>query len=266
MKGAPGLVATVTLSFIVGACAAATAPTPLASLAPAPTLSATPTQGSTPTASSTALIQDIMAFEPLGPIGAGTYFIDPDGDPSTPLRVVYDVPADGWSKWIGAAKFSDAGHVGLSITTVANLVTDGCTRPCVGRSTGRTERRRPRRGAGGAGPVRGDVAAERRDRLRLQREASGMDRARPAGRGSRQTSDASPNATKATSRAGSRSSTRRNQGTRSTATRGPGYREEFWILDVEGTRLMIAAEQSPGSPSEDIAERDAILDSIRIEP
>ena len=47
---------------------------------------------------------------------------------------------------------------------------------------------------------------------------------------------------------------------------GPGYREEFWILDVEGTRLMIAAEQSPGSPSEDIAERDAILDSIRIEP
>ncbi len=26
---------------------------------------------------------------------------------------------------------------------------------------------------------------------------------------------------------------------------GPGYREEFWVLDVEGTRLMIAAESSP---------------------
>lgn len=29
---------------------------------------------------------------------------------------------------------------------------------------------------------------------------------------------------------------------------------------------MIASEQSLGSPSEDIAERDTILDSIRIEP
>ena len=47
---------------------------------------------------------------------------------------------------------------------------------------------------------------------------------------------------------------------------GPGYREEFWILDVEGTRLMIAAERSAGSPSEDLAEQQAILDSIRIEP
>ena len=47
---------------------------------------------------------------------------------------------------------------------------------------------------------------------------------------------------------------------------GPGYREEFWILDVEGTRLMIAAERSPGSPEEDLAELRAILDSIRIEP
>lgn len=26
---------------------------------------------------------------------------------------------------------------------------------------------------------------------------------------------------------------------------GPGYREEFWILDVDGTRLMIAAGRSP---------------------
>ena len=47
---------------------------------------------------------------------------------------------------------------------------------------------------------------------------------------------------------------------------GPGYREEFWILDVEGTRLMIAAGRSPGSPPADLAELRAILDSIRIEP
>jgi hypothetical protein len=47
---------------------------------------------------------------------------------------------------------------------------------------------------------------------------------------------------------------------------GPGYTEEFWILDVGGIRLMIAAERSAGSPQDDLAELRAILDSIRIEP
>jgi hypothetical protein len=47
---------------------------------------------------------------------------------------------------------------------------------------------------------------------------------------------------------------------------GPGYTEEFWILDVEGTRLMIAAERSADSPQQDLEELNTILDSIRIEP
>lgn len=47
---------------------------------------------------------------------------------------------------------------------------------------------------------------------------------------------------------------------------GRGYKEEFGILDVEGTRLMIAAGRSPGSPRRDLVELSAILDSIRIEP
>jgi hypothetical protein len=46
---------------------------------------------------------------------------------------------------------------------------------------------------------------------------------------------------------------------------GPGYTEEFWILDVDGTRLMIAAEQSPGVPSGDVDVLRTILESIRIE-
>ena len=47
---------------------------------------------------------------------------------------------------------------------------------------------------------------------------------------------------------------------------GPGYSEEFWILDVEGSRLVIVAERSPDMPDKDIAVLRAILDSIRIEP
>jgi len=67
-----------------------------------------------------------MALEPFAPLEPGTYSIDPDGDPSTPLRVVYEVPVEGWSQWIGAVKFADDGHVGMSVTTVTNLVRHGC--------------------------------------------------------------------------------------------------------------------------------------------
>jgi hypothetical protein len=42
--------------------------------------------------------------------------------------------------------------------------------------------------------------------------------------------------------------------------------EEFWILDVAGTRLMIQAKWFSESPPQDIAEMRAILASIRIDP
>jgi hypothetical protein len=40
--------------------------------------------------SPTPTIHDIMELEPFAPLELGTYFIDPDLDPSTPLRVVYE--------------------------------------------------------------------------------------------------------------------------------------------------------------------------------
>lgn len=50
------------------------------------------------------------------------------------------------------------------------------------------------------------------------------------------------------------------------AYQAPGQTEEFWILDVEGTRVVFVSFDSPLSPAADIAERDAMFDSIRIEP
>jgi hypothetical protein len=46
----------------------------------------------------------------------------------------------------------------------------------------------------------------------------------------------------------------------------PGQVEEDWLLDVDGTRLMIATLRSPGSSKGDIAELRSILDSIDIVP
>ena len=82
---------------IVSGCAGAT-PSPK----PTPSPTQAPTANPTPTASST--IQDIMALEKFAPLEPGSYFIDPDSDPSTPLRVVYEVPVEGWSQWFGAVK------------------------------------------------------------------------------------------------------------------------------------------------------------------
>lgn len=216
--------------------------------------------------SPTPAVQNIMELEPFAPLEPGTYFIDPDGDPSTPLRVVYEVPAEGWSMWIGAVKFAEEeGHVGVSITTVTNLVRHGChdhswADPPVGPSINDlaaaladlapfrvTSPPKDVTALGYSGkhlewtvpdlPVR-EVGDDRRftgcEEGKLKSWVAFVDTA--------------------------------EEGDAYYGYSGPGFREEFWILDVEGTRLMIEAGRSPGSPPKDLAELRAILDSIRIEP
>jgi hypothetical protein len=71
------------VALALGACAPGpeaadpTIPSPMAPSDPSPT----------PT------VQDIMELPYFSPLEPGTYFIDPDLDPSTPLRVVYEVPS-----------------------------------------------------------------------------------------------------------------------------------------------------------------------------
>lgn len=45
---------------------------------------------------------------------------------------------------------------------------------------------------------------------------------------------------------------------------GPGQVVEFWVLDVEGTPLVIEATWFPDSPAEDVASLRAILDTVVI--
>ena len=215
---------------------------------------------SEPTASPT--IQNIMELPDFAPLEPGTYFIDPDADPSTPLRVVYEVPMEGWSQWIGAFRRSSEteGHVGVSIMTVTNLVRDGC--------------RDHRSADPPVGPSVDDLAAALADLApfrvtspprdvtafgyrgkhleltvpHLPHEGKGLDG------GFTECVDGNLNSWIAPTTGAFNGYS------------GPGYSEEFWILAVEDTRLVITAERSPGSPRGDLAEMRSILDSTRIEP
>jgi hypothetical protein len=252
----------------LGACAPGTE----ASDAPVPSPPAPSDSSPTPT------IRDVMEIEYLAPLEPGTYSIDPDVDPSTPLRVLYEIPAESWLRWIGAAKPAEEGtacsssgcpghpsHVSVVITTVTNLVVHGCrdhswADPPVGPSVDDlataladlapfrvTSFPKDVTIFGYSGkyleltvpdlPVEGDPGDDRRFTGCVDGNLMSW-----VGAIDTEPGDAYYGYT------------------------GPGFREEFWILDVDGTRLVIAAERSPGSPPKDLAELSAILDSIRIEP
>jgi hypothetical protein len=245
MKNRLGRPLALAVVLALGACSSG----PGTADAPAPS-SVTPSETDTaPTA------QDIFTGD-LSPVEPGTYFIDADLDPSTSLRAVFDIPAEGWSSWLGATKFGpNDGHVGVTITTVVNLVTDGCrdhlaadppVGPTVDDLATALSELEPFEVTTPPEDVTiygyhgkhlewtvPDIAFDRCDAGDVRSWVAPIDVAEPG--------DAFYGYT------------------------GPGYTEEFWILDVEGTRLMIAAERSPGSPTEDLAEQRAILDSIRIE-
>jgi hypothetical protein len=225
----------------------------------------TDTADSPPTAisepSSRTTIQDIMELPDFAPLEPGTYFIDPDTDPSTPLRVVYEVPVEGWSQWAGAAKFAADGHVGVSITTVTNLVRHGCrdsspADPPVGPSVDDLAT-----ALAGLAPFEvtsppSDVSIYGYTGKHLELtvpdlpvEGQGGDRSFPRCVGETLTSWIAPTI-----------------GAFYGYNSEPGRTEAFWILDIGGTRLVIEANWSPESPRKDVAEMRAILDSIRIEP
>jgi hypothetical protein len=210
--------------------------------------------------SPTPTIQDIMELAPFARLERGTYLIDADQDPSTPLRVVYSIAAEGWSQWIGAAKFSGGGHVGVSITTVSNLVRHGCrdhswADPPVGPSVDDLTTALADLAPFWVTSEPEDVTiyGYRGKYLELTVPGEGNDRSFAGCIDGKLKSwvaaiDTEP-------------------GDAFYGYNGePGRTEEFWILDVDGTRLVIEANWSPASPREDVAEMRAILDSIRIEP
>ena len=220
---------------------------------------ATKANESIPTPTPSPTIQDVTALPDFSALAPGSYFMDPDSDPSTPLRLEYEIAADGWSQWIGAAKFAGERHVGVSIVTVTNLVRHGC---------------RDHSRAAPPGPTVDDLATALAD-LAPFRVNSPPRNVNVYGYPGKHLELTVPDLPMK-----GRGDNRRFAGCVGGKLKswiapafgafyghtGPGYSEEFWILDVEGSRLVIVAERSPGMPAKDIAEMRAILDSIRIEP
>jgi hypothetical protein len=246
--GAPlGLALLVALAGCTGAVGTDTATT-------------SPTASSERTASPT--VQDIMDLPDFARLEPGAYFIDPDGDPSTRPRVVFEVSGEGWSQWIGAIRTSGEteGHVGVSIFTVKNIVRDGCldhrpADPPVGPSVDDLAA-----ALGNLAPFK--VTASPTEVTTFGYHGMHLQLTVPhiphQGRG---------NESGFTGCVGGKLQSWIAPTIGAFyGYSGPGYREEFWILDVEDIRLVITAEQTAGSPPDDVAEMRAILDSIQIEP
>lgn len=208
-------------------------------------------------------VHDVWEIEYFAPLEPGAYSIDPDVHPSTPLRVVYEIPAEGWTRWIGAAKFAGDGHVGVTITTVTNVVRHGCSDHSWADPP--------------VGPGVADLAAALVD-LAPFTVTSPPEEVSAYGYRGTHLALTVPNLA-VEGEGDDRSFTGCIDGNLKSwvaaidtepgdafyGYTGPGYVEEFWILDVDGTRLMIASGQSPGSPAGDLDEMRRILDSIRIE-
>ena len=209
-----------------------------------------PTSAATP--------RDIMGIPNWESLETGTYLIDPDDDPSTPLRVVYTIAADGWQQWFGASKSTHDDHVLVSIVTVTNIVRHGC------RGHSRVDPP--------VGPTVDDLATALAD-LAPFRVTSPPTDVKIYGYRGKHLEMTVPNLhVDGEGKYGDcvdgelHSWIAPLNGGAYRGYTGSGYTEEFWILDVEGSRLVVSTQRTSGMSDEDIAESRAILDSIRIEP
>jgi hypothetical protein len=210
----------------------------------------------TPTPTATPGPRDVSHEDDI--IEPGTYFVDPDEDPSTPLRVTYQVAAEGWSAWLGAAKLRTAGHTMLSIITVDNLTRHAC------------DDHQPADPA--IGPTVDDLATGLSSLPPFVVSAPVTDVTIQGYRGKHleltvpELQHSRDNFTDCDDGKLMTWFSKLTDGAFYGYNAEPGRTEQFWILDVEGTRLVIETNQAPDALPQDVAELQAIFDSIRIEP
>ena len=235
--------------------------TPAGSTSADPTVSAPPSAPSAASPTPRPTFPANMADQPeFGHLEQETYYIVPN---AIPVRVYFTVPGEGWVPWIGTYKDEDGApyrHVGLTIINVWNLVTDGCTTH---------GRRNPP-----VGPTVDDLSTALTELppFVVTKPPSDVTLAGLSGKHLELTIPELPvevDGSGITYPECSEGLLKSWIGTPlSYAFSGytePGSREDLWILDVDGSRLVVSAIRSPESPEEDVAELRSLIDSIRIE-
>lgn len=197
-----------------------------------------------------------MGFE--APLEPGRYFIDPDADPSTSLVVIYEVAAEGWTSWTGAYKQIGGAQTAINIITIDNLVTDGCrghfpADPAVGPGVDDLAN-----ALAALQPF--EVTAPPTDVTLFGYQGKHLQLTLPET--SSEGVDLDEGCTD-----GHLESWLSPYGEFTGYNHAEaGRTQDFWILDVDGQRLVIETNEGPTSSAQDLAERDAIFDSISIEP
>ena len=247
-------------STLTTASSPSPSPTPGVTAAPSVSPTASPTAEPAPTYPMN--IDDVPGDD-FSPLEAETYFIEPY---STDIQVFYTIPAEDWLGWIGTFKperGTDAPYqlVGVSIVNVTNLVQDGCTTHAAADPP--------------VGPTVDDMAAALAalSPFILTEPPSDVTVDGFSGKHLKLTVPDLAVRVYGEDTIFTDCTTFELKSwigePLSYAFHGysyPGQVEEIWLLDVDGTRLMIEALWSPGSPEGDIAELRSILDSIDIVP
>jgi len=227
---------------------------------PIPSVSATASPTAVPLPTYPANVNDLPDFSPLE---VETYFIEPVG---AGVRVFYTIPAEGWTGWIGALKWGPATDppgsvVGMSIAYVTNVVQDGCTAHAAADPP--------------VGPTVDDMAAALAALSPFILTKPPSDVMVDGFSGKYLELTVPDLAVQGTEHGNLFTDCTDGElkswiaPTLSYAFHGyelPGQVEEFWLLDIDGTRLLIEAIRSPASSEGDLAELRSILDSIDIVP
>lgn len=235
-------------------------PSPATGVTAAPSVSATASPTALPAPTCPNNVMDVPDFSPLE---VETYCVEPV---ATDIQVFYTIPTEGWMSWFGAFKPGKATDppdsvVGIGIMNVTNVVEDGCT--------GHVAADPP------VGPTVDDMATALAalSPFVLTKPPSDV---KVDGFSGKHLELTVPDLAIQVSGDGNTftdctdgelwSYIGKPLSFANHAYSHPGQVEEFWLLDVDGTRVMIGTLRSPGSSKGDIAELRSILDSIDIVP
>jgi hypothetical protein len=235
-------------------------PSPTLSVTAAPSVGATASPTAVPVPTYPANVMDAPQFSPLE---VETYYVEPV---DTDMQVFYTIPTEGWISWIGAFKPGLATDppnsvVGLSIINVTNVVYDGCTAqyavyPPVGPTVDDMATALAALSPFVLTKPPSDVTVDGFSGKHLELTVPDL-AVQASGDGTTFTD---------CTHGELRSWIGKPLSFAYHGYSHPGQVEELWLLDVDGTRLMVQTIRSPGSSEGDLAELRSIFDSIDIVP